>query len=288
MQYKDLEGTIMDKTKHVKLAYSTLFNAGDLMNVDIVEKLSHRKVIKSATIPADMTAIGGQLYGLQYSDKFFKRILQFVAGAICDIKPIYIWGSGFLHDRNKHGLCRKNIQVCALRGRKSQEKLSKLTGKEYHVVLADAGLLVDQLLDPAVKIEKIYEIGLIPHMYQQQEVKMQEIMAMPNVHMIDIKRTPQEVTYDIARCEVILSSSLHGLIFADALHIPNLHIKGMTDLPEGNFKFEDYYSSYGLNDQIFDTSTDELSVQWIKSAYRIDALEVEEKKRKLIDCFPIK
>ena len=278
----------MSKRKEVKLAYCTLYNAGDLMNVDIVEKLGHCSVKKSATIPADMTAIGGQLYGLQYSDKLAKRILQRVAGAACDARPIYIWGSGFLHDRNKRGLSRKNIRVCALRGRRSQEKLRKLTGVFHDVPLGDAGLLVDQLIDTAAAVEKKYQIGLIPHMYQQQEKKMREIMAMPNVHMIDIKRTPQEVALDMLQCEVILSSSLHGLIFADALHIPNLHIKGENDLPEGNFKFEDYYSSYGLEDQIFDVTRDEPEVQKIQTAYCIDPLEVEKKKQQLIACFPIK
>ena len=48
---------------------------------------------------------------------------------------------------------------------------------------------------------------------------------------------------DLTSCELIFSSSLHGLIVADSFGIPNIHMELSDKLVGGNFKFEDYYSS---------------------------------------------
>ena len=270
--------------KKIKLAYSDLYNAGDLMNVDIVEHLSKYKVERSKTHCADMTAIGGAIFGLQYSDDIKKRVCQRVLKLIYDKKPIYIWGSGFWHDRNQNKLFRSNLKVCALRGKKTQEKLEHLTGRKFDVPLADAGLLIDELIE--LPIGKKHKVGLIPHMSQQDEAAMKGIGSNEDIHIINIKDTPQAVGREIASCEAVLSSSLHGLIFADALGVPNLHIRGEHDLPEGNFKFEDYYSSYGLEDNSFFLKDHFPSFEEIMDSYRIDPRIVAEKKRQLIESFP--
>ena len=268
----------------VKLAYSELFNAGDLMNVDIVEKLSGRKVVRSKTFWAEMTAIGGALIGLQYSEKSGQRMAQHMLSLLYGNKPIYIWGSGFLHDYNNRRFYRNNLQVCALRGKKTKEKLELLTGRKYDVPLADGGLLIDKLLEEYP--EKKYRIGLIPHMWHQNESAVKKMANQDGVHLIDIKRTPQEVAYDIAQCNTVVSTSLHGLVFADALHIPNMHVKGEKELRGGNFKYEDYYSSYGIEDCNCVLSEHIPSYEEIIDSYKIDFNEVEKKKKELIECFP--
>lgn len=271
--------------KTINLAYSDLYNAGDLMNVDIVEKLSGCKVVRSRTFSADMIAIGGALFGLQYSDNIGHNVIQHLLKVFYKNKPIYVWGSGFWHSNNNHNLYRTNLKVCALRGACSQKKLYDLTGKKYDVPLADAGLLVDLLIDKDNIIPK-YKIGLIPHMSQQNDTVIKTFIKRGDIHVIDIKRTPQEVAKEIAECETIVSSSLHGLIFADSLHIPNMHIRCKHDLPEGNFKFEDYYSSYGLEDEGLFLEDYMPTYQDIIDRYRIEAQIVEEKKKELINSFP--
>ena len=49
-------------------------------------------------------------------------------------------------------------------------------------------------------------------------------------------------------CEVIVSSSLHGLIIADAYGIPTVWAKFGNDINGNDFKFYDYYWSLGMSD----------------------------------------
>ncbi len=49
---------------------------------------------------------------------------------------------------------------------------------------------------------------------------------------------------DILSCEVILSSSLHGIIFSHAYGVPAYHVQFTDFFKNGNFKFADYYSSF--------------------------------------------
>lgn len=272
------------KMKVIKLAYSDLYNAGDLMNISIVEKLSGYKVERCKTFAAEMIAIGGALYGLQYSDRIEQNIAQHVLKLFYGNKPIYVWGSGFWHNNNNNGLYRKNLKVCALRGALSQKKLQNLTGKFYDVPLADAGLLVDMLFSPET-VSKEYKIGLIPHMSQQNDEVMRKLKNQNEIHIIDIKQMPQEVGREIAKCECILSSSLHGLIFADSLNIPNMHIRCRHDLPEGNFKFEDYYSSYGLKDAGVFLEDHVPTFQEVIESYKVQPQNVKEKRELLLRAF---
>jgi len=66
----------------------------------------------------------------------------------------------------------------------------------------------------------------------------------PGVRIIDVAWTPQEVAREIAACDAVISSSLHGLIFSDALGVPNAHIRLSDRLTGGMYKFHDYYSAY--------------------------------------------
>ena len=271
--------------ERIKLSYAPLQNAGDLFNKDLVEKLSGKTVVNSKMYDADMIAIGGALVGAQYSKGATRKLAQKMLSVVYGNKPLYVWGSGFFKDDNDSGLYRKNLKVCALRGQKTQDKLSYITNMKYDVPLADAGLLAHLFVD--TKIDKKYEIGLIPHMSQLNDKCMKQLLAQDHIHLIDIRRSAKEVIDDIAQCECILSSSLHGLIFADSLHIPSLHMFGDKELYGGNFKFEDYYSSFGIQDNPYVLDSENLPTKkMIVDRYSISGDLVEEKKQQLIDCFP--
>jgi pyruvyltransferase len=271
--------------REIRLSYSDLQNAGDLFSKECVERLSRCKIVRSKVYNADMLAIGGALFGAQYSNTLIRRAFQIGLSVIYGQKPLHVWGSGFLYRDNPNEFYRKNLIIHALRGRKTQEKLQKITGETYNAVLADPGLLIDILLDE--KPKKKYEVGIIPHFSQQTEAVFQHLADQYSTSsMIDICRSPMEVIREISKCELILSSSLHGLVFADSMHIPSVHVLGSKALSGGQFKFEDYYSAYGLEDNAWNLGKGFPSRNDIINSQRINITDVEDKKKRLIDVFP--
>lgn len=112
--------------------------------------------------------------------------------------------------------------------------------------LGDAGLLASELVD--IDTRDI-EVGVIPHWSDTDLVNWQWVQAL-NPVVISPMDDPLDVIATIGRCKKLITSSLHGVILADAFGIPRRTeiARRFTDDPrEGNlFKFRDYNSSVGL------------------------------------------
>ena len=63
---------------------------------------------------------------------------------------------------------------------------------------------------------------------------------LPDSAAISVSIDAMETLRAIGECEMIASSSLHGLIVADALGIPNWRVSFARELKGGDFKFRDY------------------------------------------------
>lgn len=91
--------------------------------------------------------------------------------------------------------------------------------------------------------------------------------------MIDITGDIEEVVDRINSCDIIVSSSLHGIICADSYGVPSLWIK-VSDKPLGDgFKFRDYFSSVGRdcwNPVIVDSSTKKMDLERCFHNYKIN------------------
>ena len=140
-------------------------------------------------------------------------------------------------------------QVTALRGKRTLQSLG--CRAKDSIQLGDPGLLAGLLTE---KKPSRYKLGIIPHWSEFLQPALAPLVAMsPEILLIDPCAGAREVLDNICRCEHILSSSLHGLIVADALGIPNAWLRlnlGYEDQAGmGEFKYRDYYSIFGL-DQI--------------------------------------
>ena len=148
-----------------------------------------------------------------------------------------IWGSGVL----KPGpLLIKPKKICAVRGPTSRQYLisHKVACPE---VYGDPALLMPRFFKPKVAVQ--YELGIIPHYVDKLNGRLREVGK--DTLVIDVQRHPEKVITDILKCKNIASSSLHGVILADAYGIPSLWLTLSDKVLGAQFKFDDYFQSIG-------------------------------------------
>lgn len=122
----------------------------------------------------------------------------------------------------------------------------KLVSKGYKVQreYGDPGLLFSEVYKP--EVIKKHKFGVIPHFSEKDKPGVKKLISQ-GCHYIDIEQanTPEKFLNELNECNVIFSSSLHGIIIADSYDIPAYHAKfgkGIND-----FKFRDYYASVERN-----------------------------------------
>jgi len=135
-----------------------------------------------------------------------------------------------------------NALVYALRGELSK----KMLNINEQITLGDPGLLIPYVLPAKDMINNNLSkpIGIIPHFKQYANQRIDSFRNHPNYKIINVRAEAECVIRDICSCSSIISSSLHGLIIADAYKIPNIRLVFEDNLFDVNdFKFLDYFSA---------------------------------------------
>lgn len=152
-----------------------------------------------------------------------------------------IWGSGFLLDltwirRIFHHYPLRRLDIRAVRGPLDRDLLLKL-GHNCPEVYGDPGMLLPYLYSPK-DIEKKKDYIVIPHFSKEKEYRAKygddNIVSM-------ITDDYRSVVDKIIESRKVISSSLHGIIIAEAYGVPTVFLhdrKGNRD-----FKYDDYYAS---------------------------------------------
>lgn len=204
-------------------------NYGDALGPYIVSKLSGKAVKRF--VPKKYS-----------SNIFFKR--YFTVGSI--LKTVdnnsVVWGSGI----KKRNVKVKKAKFLAVRGPLSRGRLIEL-GYQVPEIYGDPALLLPDLIPN--KESKIYELGIIPHYVDYEEVKI-KFPKSTNYKVIDlITDDVEKTTKQILQCKNVVSSSLHGVIVAQAYGIPALWVKFSNKVTGDNVKFYDYFESVGVDYQ---------------------------------------
>jgi pyruvyltransferase len=259
----------MNNANPLKLHWSSSLkhgkkNFGDWLSPELCQLLSGRSVVHAAPNQADLVAIGSILQRVKH--RFWNR-------------KTHIWGSGFIEHQNP---VHARHFYHAVRGKKTA---SLIKGAKI-AALGDPGLLVDRLLPDYRKIAKDCRIGLIPHYKDQSNPYVKAIAErFTDIKIVDIYSETQEFLHQSAACEVILSSSLHGLIVADAFGIPNAWIKLSNAVRGDDFKFQDYYSVFDIAPTaLLPDETDSEALKKIEHEYHRPHLE--SIKGALLAAFP--
>lgn len=206
-------------------------NWGDDLNYFFLKMISNRPVIiyQSFWLARKMhmknyLCIGTLLDAVNYSNR-----------------QTVVWGTGVSGQDRNFVLPQK---ICSVRGRKTYEFL-KSKGVDCPSVFGDPALLLPRFYTPK-RTKKQYKLGIIPHVIDWDYGVIQEIRKnRRDILVIDLAHYEKwtDVIDQICSCEMIASSSLHGLIVSDAYNVPNCWITLSDKISGGFFKYLDYFSS---------------------------------------------
>lgn len=203
--------------------YDRVNNVGDKLNYFLLNQVTGRSpyIVKTRIMP-HILPVGS--------------ILHFSAPSS------YIWGSGLIAaDKPSNFRYRK---ILAVRGALTQSELERRTGLTLDVPLGDPALLMPRYYRPKVTATR-HSIGIVPH-YVDQDLGFLQLTPKPGIKIISVQQNYDTFIDDLTSCDYIVSSSLHGLILADAYEIPNKWVSFSDKLIGGEFKFKDYYSTTSI------------------------------------------
>lgn len=199
-------------------------NLGDALNKYLIEELTFSKVIN-----ADCLAYS------QYGEK-----LMAIGSTLkhADDKTL-VWGSGAI---DRKSLPVKVKRIKAVRGKLTKDALDKM-GLDCPEVYGDPALLLPMVYNP--KIEKKHKIGIVPHYVDKGHAILKALIQEEGALFIDIEagKNWKKFIRQVKSCDMILSSSLHGIIVAEAYGIQNAWVRFSDNVLGDGYKFRDYYSS---------------------------------------------
>jgi len=155
-------------------------------------------------------------------------------GSILDCVPEgykgVLLGTGSMYDKPRPDL--RNVDARAVRGPLTAELMG------IDAPYGDLGILFYHLKPKLIALgamRKVHALGHLPHYAVK---KNQE------GHLIEVLSGVDEVLFGVAQCGKLITSSLHGIMLADALGIENMWIEEEAVCGDG-FKFKDYAASLG-------------------------------------------
>jgi pyruvyltransferase len=199
-------------------------NAGDVASGRLVAAITGRKVTllgKEANPTVNLTGIGS--------------ILEWA-----DAESI-VWGTGMMFPLGQP--LAPPRRLLAVRGALTRKRLAEL-GITPPDLVGDPGVLASEFL-PQPTVHR-RGVCIIPHRKDLQDPWVLQAQAA-GVTLIDPQWPLDTYLSTLNSHEIVLSSSLHGIIFAHAYGIPAAWVE-LSDLLGSGFKFRDYYSSIGYAD----------------------------------------
>jgi len=231
-----LKETIKDfcsfNSKVFLVGYAGSRNFGDGLNLPFVTKISKKHAIVHKF---------SLLQKIRCKPFANYSIIGSVMGH-CDSNTI-VWGTGCI---SKDSL-PKNVprKICAVRGPLTRQVLLDNNIK-CPEVYGDPALLLPCFYKPNIKVK--YKLGIIPH-YLDANHKAHSHLEQQGAKIIDVnvRHNWKKFVDEVLSCECIVSSSLHGLIVADAYSKKTLWCEFSDKILGNRFKYYDYYLSIGIN-----------------------------------------
>lgn len=141
----------------------------------------------------------------------------------------------------------------------------------------DPALILPYIYKPIIKNH--YKIGFIPHFLDKERGVIDLLSKYNNCIIIDPTNYGNWTSFinNICSCDIIFSSSLHGLIISDAYNIPNIWTEFFFKV--NRFKYHDYF--YSVNRElkapyIFDFNRTITELVELKKDYKPIKLDIQD------------
>jgi pyruvyltransferase len=150
-----------------------------------------------------------------------------------------VWGSGIM---NRDDRVSPEAELLSVRGPLTRARAIEC-GASCPEIYGDPALLLPRLYRP--RSDRRYGCGVTAH-FSDFPCLSAVWRNSSRLRLIDIQDSVETVIDRIATCELVASSSLHGIITSHAYGVPAVWVK-FRDLPSGDdSKFYDYFLSLGL------------------------------------------
>lgn len=192
-----------------------------------------------------------------------------------------VWGTGSFGTEQSSQISKKAIYH-AVRGPLTR-CLAMNEGIECPKIYGDPALLVSFIYNPEVDVT--HDIGMV---IRWSENAWRKVPVQKGVKLIDLGRDDIEgVLRDIKSCKKIITSSLHGLIIADAYGIPNAWLASKTP-KGGEFKFYDYFISVDKvrHAQMYNVEKLGMNVEALNDSFDFDSRAINFDYFELLDACP--
>lgn len=169
-----------------------------------------------------------------------RRHKYFVTGSIMSYAGAHcsVWGCGIM---NRNDYVSPEAELLAVRGPLTRARALEC-GADCPEVYGDPALLLPRLYSPRMEGRGL--VGVMPHLSDMPRLAG-GWRASGELRLIDPQGRVEKVIDQLASCEFVISSSLHGIIASHAYGVPAVWVK-FRDLPRGDdSKFHDYFHSIG-------------------------------------------
>ena len=156
-----------------------------------------------------------------------------------------IWGSGFIQPDSS--CAGPPSHIFAVRGPLTAGVLRR-SGIPCADVFGDPAILLPKIFNPPIR--KHFRLGIIPHYVDKQARMLNYYAEQDDVLIIDIQDEVPSFIRKVLSCNCIASSSLHGLIAAEAYGIPSTRLILSDEVIGGSFKFRDYRLGLGATEHV--------------------------------------
>ena len=276
--------------KVIKTYYAQLPNMGDLLNELLIRNVFGQELKRHPVSSCELSVIGSGMDCFLKDTYIYPKYYSVYSELRAKFSsyPVQVWCTGFIFKERNDTSFIRDMNFRAVRGKLTQARVEKLTGKKLDIPTGDGGLITPYLVK--TPIVKKYQVGIIAHFKEQDEpifLKMKE--SYQNSIIINLRDEPMDVIKQITECEYIVSSSLHGLIVADSFNIPNQWVVVTDNLKGDGFKFDDYYSAFDLKSNPIQVTNDNIpTINQIIDQYHFTPKMIADKQKLIYDAFPFK